>query len=126
MNDKRSPDLETRARRVYRQAAADVDPRMAARLRAVRRTALAGGGRAPARRPYWMMPAGALAVAVLAVALTWQPLQQHRQATPAAQPAPSEASSDLPPDPDNTDPTMYQNLDFYAWLANQPNHAQVR
>jgi hypothetical protein len=25
--------------------------------------------------------------------------------------------SDLPPDADSADPTLYQNLDFYGWLA---------
>ncbi|NII11571.1 hypothetical protein [Oleiagrimonas sp. C23AA] len=114
-------DFQARARRLYRQAAADVDTATAARLRAARREALVG--ESATRRHGWMMPAGALAVTALALIVAWQPL--HRATSPgspaaAVTSAPGTADSDLPPDPDDADPAMYQDMGFYAWLAHQP------
>jgi hypothetical protein len=111
-------ELADRARELYLRASRDVDTAAAARLREARRTALDAGESAP-RALRWMMPAGAMAVAALAVIVVWQPM---RHATPI--PAPTAVNAgiddDLPPDADSADPALYQNLDFYAWLAQQP------
>jgi hypothetical protein len=113
-----APDnrLEQRARRLYREAAHRLDPATAGRLRAARRTALeraqAPRGARPARL---LLPAGAFAAVALAVLTVWQPPQRHAAATHPAQAI--EADFDLPPDADSADPNLYQNLDFYGWLA---------
>jgi hypothetical protein len=110
-------ELAARARALYLRASQDVDTATAARLRAARRSALEAGDTAP-RLLRWMMPAGAVAVAALAVVVVWQPM---RHTLPKATPSAISADvDDLPPDADSADPALYQNLDFYAWLAQQP------
>ncbi|MEY2160798.1 MULTISPECIES: hypothetical protein [unclassified Rhodanobacter] len=57
----------------------------------------------------------------LATMMVWQPLPRHH-AAPAKTAVNTaetgvELDSDLPPDADKTDPNLYQNLDFYGWLA---------
>ncbi len=121
MNHTPTTDLASRARELYRRAGPRVDPATATRLRAIRRQALdARPAQHPAMR--WMVPTGAFAVALLAVVGIWQPLRHSPPvATPAILSAGAAASSEaLPPDASQTDPALYQNLDFYAWLANQP------
>ncbi|HUH31154.1 MAG TPA: hypothetical protein VLZ55_07305 [Rhodanobacter sp.] len=118
-----------RARELYRAAAQHVDPLTGTRLRAARIRALAtprAGERRPGTR--WLVPGGAFAAAAFATVLLWQPLT-HLRPPPAAGAVNSTASasdmdSDLPPDADQTDPTLYQNLDFYGWLAanDRPTH----
>src|SRR3546814_17512687 len=54
--------------------------------------------------------------------MVWQPLPQHRastatQAIRTAIDASADLDNDLPPDADQTDPNLYQNLDFSGWLA---------
>lgn len=115
-----SPDerLEQRARALYRQAAQELDPAIAGRLRAARRDALKPTP--PARRAaHLLLPAGAFAAVALAALIAWP---AHRGSpVPVAQPVAGNAlaqeDSDLPPDADSADPTLYQNLDFYGWLA---------
>lgn len=116
-----SPDkhLEQRARALYRAASNQLDPALAGRLRAARRTALQAA-QAPARPVHRLLPAGAFAVIALVVAVVWQPLQNSGMAVPK-QAAPlrqiADTDSELPPDADSADPNLYQNLDFYGWLA---------
>lgn len=117
------PDMpfEQRARELYSEAARRIDPDTAGRLHAARRRALEAA-RTPARhRARWLIPAGAFAVIALATLMVWQPLP-HRGATPSAHVADmagaaADLDNDLPPDADKTDPNLYQNLDFYGWLA---------
>lgn len=113
------PDkLAHRARALYLDASRQLDPAAADRLRAARRQALAAGRPAP-----WasrlLLPAGAFAVLALATLMVWQPLRHADSApTHAASAAPSnDADNELPPDADSADPQLYQNLDFYGWLA---------
>jgi hypothetical protein len=109
-------DLERRARELYLRASRDVDPATAGRLRAARRTALAAPHESAVRR--LMLPAGAVAVVALASLMLWQPGGAPPSAPPAImQSADADAATDLPPDPDSTDPALYQNLQFYSWLA---------
>ncbi|MFC5524852.1 DUF3619 family protein [Rhodanobacter ginsengisoli] len=112
--------LEQRARELYDEAVRRIDPDTAGRLRAARRQALEAA-RAPERhRARWLIPAGAFAVVALATMMVWQPLP-HRGATPShvagTAPTTADLDNDLPPDADKTDPNLYQNLDFYGWLA---------
>src|SRR4051812_48220418 len=110
-------NLERRARELYLRASRDVDPATAGRLRAARRTALAAPQTASATRRL-MLPAGAFAVVALASLMLWQPGGAPPAAPPAAmQSADADVASDLPPDPDSADPALYQNLQFYSWLA---------
>lgn len=107
-------ELERRARDLYLRASRDVDPAMAGRLRAARRTALSQPHASTARR--LLLPAGAFAVIALATLMVWQP-----GVSPSAPPAISQAGdadqNDLPPDADSADPALYKDLQFYSWLA---------
>jgi hypothetical protein len=108
--------FEQRARALYHEAANRLDPATAGRLRAARRSALEAA-QAPAshRRMRTLLPVGALAAVALAALMVWQPLQHD--AVPATAVAHA-ADNELPPDADgNDDPKLYQNLDFYSWLA---------
>ena len=118
---KRSPadTFETRARALYRRAGPRVDPATAGQLRAVRRDALEARHRRGMR---WMVPTGAVAAALLAAVVVWQPSQRHATAPASTQATNADA---LPPDVGQTDPSLYQNLGFYAWLAQQPSHART-
>lgn len=131
-SDKHSPDrnpsdtsrpgqhVEQRARTLWHTAAQRLDPATAGRLRAARREALAATSASAHHAIRWLIPTGAFAVIALAAMMMWQPLPRHHatavtQAVHAA--APVDLDSDLPPDADKTDPNLYQNLDFYGWLA---------
>jgi len=124
-----APDerFEQRARALYHQASADLDPVMAGRLRAARRTALQP---APSshRAARLLLPAGAFAAIALAVLMVWQPYRgAPTQAVPAiAGTGASQDDSELPPDADSADPNLYQNLDFYGWLAANDSTAPAR
>jgi len=115
--DTAAQPFEQRARALYREAGRHLDPATTGRLRAARRHALESA-QAPTRQlARWFIPSGAFAVVALAALMVWQPLP-HAPAT-AAHPAAIDTSADidLPPDADQTDPVLYQNLDFYGWLA---------
>ena len=110
------PPFVERARAAYRAAARQVDPATAARLRAARQTALAAPHAAPAWSRRVLLPAGAFAVLALALVTLWPNM---RTPLPAASPVAvgESGEGELPPDPDSTDPALYQDLDFYRWLA---------
>ncbi len=122
--------LERRARELFHEAARQIDPVTAGRLRSARRQALESA-RSASRRPVrWLIPAGAGAAIVLAALMVWRPLPHH--GAPSAVPAASSADGasaldgDLPPDADQTDPNLYQDLDFYGWLAANGNPPEKR
>jgi hypothetical protein len=117
-------ELGRRARDLYLRASRDVDPATAGRLRAARRTALAGPASHSAARRL-LIPASAFAVVALATLMVWQPLGSHAPA-PAAVVQGTEATdpTDLPPDADITDPSLYQDLQFYSWLAYNDNQGR--
>jgi len=117
--------FERRARALYRESAHAIDPATAGRLRAARRTALETA-KAPAqpRGVRMLLPTGALAAIALAVLMAWSPMQNRGNDALQAQMNVAkaiDAEGDLPPDPDNADPSMVQNLDFYDWLASNNN-----
>lgn len=126
-SDKSRPDnqphkpLEKRARELYHEAAQRIDPITAGHLRAARRQALAAAQTPQRHTARWLIPTGAFAAIALAALMVWQPLP-HRGATPPNQASnvpeqSTEMDNELPPDADKTDPNLYQNLDFYGWLA---------
>ena len=113
--------LEKRARALYLEAARHIDPATAGRLRAARRQALEAA-QTPALKPTrWLLPAGACAAVALAAMMIWQPAPPYRASnviqTAVTLDASAGVDSELPPDADQTDPNLYQNLDFYGWLA---------
>ena len=124
--DRRQQDtFEQRAREVWREAARQIDPATAGRLRAARREALQESATPDRHGMRWLVPTGALAAIALAAMMLWQPLPHALSpvAGDQAANAPQEAEVELPPNAEHVDPTLYQNLDFYAWLAandNQP------
>lgn len=115
-----APDnhLERRARELYREAARQLDPTTAARLRAARRAALAGsdGSSLAQRLLQLLLPAGAFAAIALAALMLSSPVQGPSGNATGLSPV-TEADGDLPPDAAAADPALYQNLDFYGWLA---------
>ncbi len=129
----RRPDkhFEQRVRELYHEAAQRIDPATAGRLRAARRTALQSA-HAPAHRSVrWLIPAGAFAVIALATMMVWQPLSPRRAVpttmqTVGASDQAADMDNELPPDADKTDPNLYQNLDFYGWLAASNSHPTTR
>ena len=124
--------LAQRAHELYGKAAQQLDPAISARLRSARLHALAtaheGGRQHAGTGTRWLLPSGAFAVIVLAAVTLWQPLQQSGiPSTGAVAGAPgSEIDSDLPPDAAQTDPKLYQNLDFYGWLASNDRNIGKR
>ncbi|TAL71939.1 MAG: DUF3619 family protein [Rhodanobacter sp.] len=116
------------ARTLYHTAAQRLDPALAARLRTARREALAGTARPARRVARWLVPSGACAAIALAAVLSWptMPLTDAGVAgSTASANQTTEADNLLPPDPEQADPNLYQNLDFYGWLAanaRQPAH----
>jgi hypothetical protein len=113
--------FEKRARALYQEAAQRIDPVTAGRLRAARRTALEAATThgSSHHRARVLLPVGALAAMALAALMIWQPApQQNENKQPAAAMAvASEPDTELPPGADKADPGLYQNLDFYSWLA---------
>lgn len=118
-----APDnqLERRARELYREAARHIDPATAARLRAARSAALAGTERSSFahRLLQLLLPAGAFAAIAFAALMLSSPAQGPTSAVPAGvmSSQATDADGDLPPDAAAADPTLYQNMDFYGWLA---------
>lgn len=120
--------FEQRARELWREAARQIDPATARRLRAGRREALQAA-QAPVRHATrWLLPTGAAAAIALAALTVWQPLPHAPSAMQANQTASAapEADNELPPDAEQTDPALYQNLDFYAWLAANDSQPATR
>lgn len=113
--------LAQRAHELYGKAAERLDPAIGTRLQAARLHALAAA-HAGERRHFgsgarWLIPGGACAAAVLAAVTLWQPMQTSQPAGTAGTTQSSDSDNELPPDAAQTDPVLYQNLDFYGWLA---------
>lgn len=126
-NSRPDQRLEQRARELWHEAAQRIDPATAGRLRAARRQALETA-QAPARRAVrWLIPTGAFAVIALAAMMVWRPLPPQPAATAMhATSGVDDLDSELPPDADKADPNLYQNLDFYGWLASTGSHTAAR
>jgi ferric-dicitrate binding protein FerR (iron transport regulator) len=112
--------FEQRLRAIYQEAAQNIDPVTAGRLRAARRTALeaATTHALPHRRARVLLPVGALAAVALAALMIWQPAPRPQdEARPQTAAVAEQENEYLPPGADKADPGLYQNLDFYSWLA---------
>lgn len=117
MNTPADP-LQQRARQLFVQSCEQLDDTTRMRLRAARNNALADNQ--PRRMLPMLLPAGAMAASVLALAITW-----HYSGVPRnGQPAAPTSTASTPATPDNADVDMYNDLDFYRWLAQQPAVAQ--
>jgi len=118
--------FEQRARALYQEATQNIDAVTAGRLRAARRTALEAAHAPPHRRARVLLPVGALAAIALAALMIWQPAPQPQShGTQQSAAAPEQDNEFLPPGADKADPGLYQNLDFYGWLAaNESNQAK--
>ncbi|GGA21711.1 hypothetical protein [Dyella nitratireducens] len=110
--------FEQRARARYQEAIQSIDPVTAGRLRAARRTALEAATvqASPGHRARVLLPVGALAAMALAALIVWQPSPQPQPENKQAA-ATEQENEYLPPEADKADPGLYQNLDFYSWLA---------
>ncbi len=110
-----------RARRLYREASNHLDAQTRTDLRDARIRALAASnGRAPRAPARWLLPGGALAFVALAALMMWQPLPHGSTASgdmSIDRAINTDLDSDLPPDAEQVDPQLYENLDFYGWLA---------
>lgn len=128
-SNKNRPDkhFEQRARELWHEAAQHIDPATAGRLRAARRKALEATQVRTHHTVRWLIPTGAFAAIALAAMMVWQPMQQRHAATSMqvsrVADAAADQDNDLPPDADKTDPNLYQNLDFYGWLASSNTDA---
>lgn len=112
--------FEQRLRAIYQEAAQNIDPVTAGRLRAARRTALEAATvhASPHRRARVLLPVGALAAVALAALMIWQPAPRpQNEARPQTTAVAEQENEYLPPGADKADPGLYQNLDFYSWLA---------
>lgn len=116
--------FEKRVRELWFEAARQVDPDTTARLRAARRQALQEVRSPRHHAARWLIPTGAVAAVALAAMMVWQPLprapslvQNHVAISVLAEP-----DNELPPNAEQVDPALYQNLDFYAWLAANDKH----
>lgn len=112
--------FEQRARALYQEATQSIDPVTAGRLRAARRTALeaAATHASPHHRARVLLPVGALAAVALAAMMIWQPSPQPQaDGKPQGVAVTEQENEYLPPGADKADPGLYQNLDFYSWLA---------
>ncbi|GLQ50121.1 hypothetical protein ACFFJT_11440 [Dyella flava] len=122
--------FEKRARALYQEAAQRMDPATAGRLRAARRTALEAASThgSSHHRARMLLPVGALAVMALAALMIWQPTPHQTDSiqAPAAMATATDPDSELPPGADKADPGLYQNLDFYSWLAANGSNNQSK
>ncbi|QAU23048.1 hypothetical protein EO087_02785 [Dyella sp. M7H15-1] len=129
MNSSDKP-LEKRTRALYQEATQRIDPVTTCRLRAARRTAVeAAAAPAPTQhRARMLLPVGALAAMTLAALMIWQPMpHQTASNTPTAAIATAaQPDTELPPSADKNDPRLYQNLDFYNWLAANDSSGQTK
>lgn len=110
--------FEQRARELFVQSCDQLDANTRMRLREARNNALAG--KSPRRKSHMLLPAGAMAASVLALAITWHygGMPRTRHASGQTTTASTQAA------PDNADVDMYDDLDFYRWLAQQPAVAE--
>lgn len=122
MNINPSDTLDRRARDLYRQSCEGLPAGSRHRLQKARLDAVAT--RPPALSRQLLMPAGALAASALALIVGWNYLPRESLSVP--QPA-AGASIQVPATArDGENMELYQDLDFYRWLAAQNEQALAR
>jgi len=116
-----APDnhFERHARELYREASHHLDPAVVARLRTARREALANRKDTSLahRTLQLLLPAGAFAAVAVVALFMSSPVQRPTTVAPNGVAPMVDVDGELPPDAAAADPTLYQNLDFYGWLA---------
>jgi hypothetical protein len=113
--------LQAQWQQVLDAESAALDDSVAARLEQVRTSALQAAPAANNRRPMLLASIAAVLLLALALPLAQTTLQRHDQATmsPAA-----EADFDLSElEPWQEDAELIDDLDFYAWLELEAEHA---
>jgi len=133
---KTSPDNQARdrnidhglmqhARALHDYACEHIDAGTRTKLAVARREALAAKERRP-HRMIWLPATGAAAACALVIGLALFKPQAENPAAPQTQ-AVSTGDAELPLNADTQQFDLYQNLDFYQWLAQQPQtHANPR
>ncbi len=121
--------VEQRARELWHEAARHIDPATAERLRAARRQALRSTPASqPSHRP--LADPHRCLRRDRAGQRSWCGNRRTHPPQPAqassASDAGAELDNELPPDADKTDPNLYQNLDFYGWLAASDSRPATR
>lgn len=113
-------ELETRAKELYDAGVAGLDGATRSRLAQARARALES---ARQRRPFvpgrWWLPAGAVAAAVLAAVLV---LEAPQAPAPAVE---LTALGDLDILLGDEDLELLEELEFYAWLEEQPEFREL-
>ena len=119
-------ELMSRARALHEHACEHIDARTRAKLVGARREALAAQGRR-SHRTIWLPAAGAVAACALAIGVVWFKPQPSGTSVASQTQAATSDSELPPPDADAQQLELYQNLDFYQWLAQQPqSHSRPR
>ena len=108
----RSDAIERRARELYRQSCHHVAPADRQALRQARLDALATRPTPLMQR--LLMPVGALAASALALVVAWSYFPAQEQ---SGQNTPTGTAYTEKTLPAKSDLDMYQDLDFYRWLA---------
>ena len=116
-DDRQGDSIEARSRLLFEAEVRGLDGRTRSKLAQARARAIeAAGSRQPAGwlTPPRLLPAGAVAAAVLAVLVLWQ--------NPAAPPVPVETTvlNDLDLLLESEELDLLEELEFYAWLLEQP------
>ena len=123
MNDPRHEPWLDRSRALLDESLHEIDAATLSRLNRARQAAL---GKAHAQRPLWLglSALGATAVLVLAFGLARQTPIPATAPTPVVAPSTqADADADLAVSDADSD-ELYENLDFYAWLADAGNGGQ--
>jgi len=93
------------------QQAQNVDEELRRRLQQARRVAVHASQTPSTSRPGWLIPAGGFAVLAIAISVTYYGLQTIQE------PAPLANVEDAPILAAPEDLELYEELDFYQWLA---------
>ena len=112
--------VERRARALYRQSCQRLDADSLRSLQRARLDAVAAQAVGNTRR--LLVPLGAVAASILAVAVTWTflPARSQYDASPRNEGTYGVTRSG------NADAEMYQDLEFYRWLARHAEQAPAR
>ncbi len=122
MNRHSTDQIERKARALYRRSCQNLPPQARQSLQQARLDAVTARPRGLANR--MLMPAGALAASALALVVGWGyfPSSQHAPSQATHYTTGSTASAVRGTD----SPELYQDLDFYRWLAAQTEQPPAR
>jgi hypothetical protein len=119
-NDRQEREIAERARKLFAESVDGLDGETRSRLARARARAVAA---ARPRRSAWLapprlVPLGGLAAAALVAALVWQ------RPEPAVEPVEEAVLSDLDLLLGGEEIELFEDLEFYAWLLEQPELLQ--